>query len=48
LHDVRDAQADEVRDDKVRRIREYMGARGGWAQVFGDGEPTRLIEFIGE
>ncbi len=35
----------EVRGGKVWRIREYMDTRGGWAQVFGQGEPARLIEF---
>jgi ketosteroid isomerase-like protein len=35
----------EVRDGKVLRIREYMDTRGGWAQVFGEGEPVQLIEF---
>ena len=34
----------EVRDGKVLRIREYMDTRGGWAQVFGEGEPVQLIE----
>ena len=34
----------EVRDGKVWRIREYMDTRGGWAQVFGEGEPVQLIE----
>jgi uncharacterized protein len=29
----------EVREGKVWRIREYMDTRGGWAQVFGEGEP---------
>lgn len=38
----------QVRDSKVRRIREYMDTRGGWAQVFGEGEPAQLIEFKGE
>jgi len=37
----------EVRDGKVWRIREYMDTRGGWAQVFGDGEPGQLIELTG-
>ncbi len=37
----------EVRDGKVRRIREYMDTRGGWAQVFGEDEPAQLIEFAG-
>jgi hypothetical protein len=41
-------QADGVRDGKVRRIREHMDIRGGWARVFGDGEPAQLIEFIGD
>ena len=36
----------EVRDGKVRRIREYMDTRGGWAQVFGDDEPATLLEFV--
>jgi len=36
----------EVRHGKVWRIREYMDTRGGWAQVFGDGEPTQLVEFM--
>ena len=36
----------EVRDDKVWRIREYMDTRGGWAQVFGEGEPGQLVEFV--
>ncbi|TVZ05945.1 hypothetical protein EAS64_00255 [Trebonia kvetii] len=35
----------EVRDGKVRAIREYMDTRGGWAQVFGEGEPVQLIEW---
>lgn len=35
----------EVHDGKVRRIREYMDTRGGWAQVFGEDEPAQLIEF---
>jgi hypothetical protein len=34
----------EVRDGKVWRIREYMGTRGGWAQVFGDSEPAQLLD----
>ena len=38
----------EVRDGKVWRIREYMDTRGGWAQVFDEGEPVQLIEFIDE
>ena len=37
----------EVRDGKVRRIREYMDTRGGWAQVFGEDEAAQLIEFAG-
>ena len=36
----------EVRDGKVWRIREYMDTRGGWVQVFGEGEPVQLMEFI--
>jgi uncharacterized protein len=36
----------EVRDGKVRRIREYMDTRGGWAQVFGEDEPATLLEFV--
>ena len=36
----------EVRAGKVWRIREYMDTRGGWAQVFGEGEPLQLIEFV--
>lgn len=35
----------EVRDGKVRRIREYMDTRGGRMQVFGVGGPVQLIEF---
>jgi uncharacterized protein len=38
----------EVRDGKVWRIREYMDTRGGWAQVFGKGDPGQLIEFTSE
>ena len=38
----------EVRDGKVWRIREYMDTRGGWAQVFGQGEPVQLLKFIGK
>ncbi len=38
----------EVRDGKVWRIREYMDTRGGWAQVFGEGAPIRLIEYRAE
>jgi ketosteroid isomerase-like protein len=38
----------EVRDGKVRRIREYMDTRGGWAQVFGEDEPAQLIEFTAD
>jgi len=37
-----------VRDGKVWRIREYMDTRGGWAQVFGEGESVQMIEFNGE
>jgi ketosteroid isomerase-like protein len=36
----------EVREGKVRRIREYMDTRGGWAQVFGQNEPSTLLEFV--
>ena len=36
----------EVRDGKVWRIREYMDTRGGWKQVFGDGEPLQLVEYV--
>jgi ketosteroid isomerase-like protein len=36
----------EVRCGKVWRIREYMDTRGGWAQVFGESEPTQLIEYV--
>jgi uncharacterized protein len=36
----------EVRDGKVREIREYMDTRGGWAQVFGDEEPRVLVDFV--
>jgi uncharacterized protein len=36
----------EVRDGKVWSIREYMDTRGGWDQVFGDGEPLQLIEYL--
>jgi len=36
----------EVHNGKVWRIREYMDTRGGWAQVFGDGEPVQLVEFV--
>lgn len=36
----------EVRDGKVWRIREYQDTRGGWAKVFGEGEPVGLIEFL--
>lgn len=35
----------EVREGKVFRIREYMDTRGGWAQVFGEDDPSRLIAF---
>jgi uncharacterized protein len=38
----------ELRDGKVWRIREYMDTRGGWAQVFGNEEPSQLVEFIAE
>ena len=36
----------EVRDAKVWRIREYMDTRGGWNQVFGEGEPLQLVEYV--
>jgi ketosteroid isomerase-like protein len=36
----------EVRDGKVWRIREYMDTRGGWGQVFGEGEPLQLVEYM--
>jgi uncharacterized protein len=36
----------EVRDGKVWRIREYMDTRGGWEQVFGEGEPLQLVEYV--
>jgi ketosteroid isomerase-like protein len=36
----------EVREDKVRRIREYMDTRGGWTQVFGGDGPGQLLEFV--
>jgi hypothetical protein len=36
----------EVRDEKVWRIREYMDTRGGWAQVFGEGDPVQLVDFV--
>ena len=36
----------EVHNGKVRRIREYMDTRGGWAQVFGEGKPVQLVEFM--
>ena len=36
----------EVRDGKVWRIREYMDTRGGWKQVFGEGEPLQLVEYV--
>jgi ketosteroid isomerase-like protein len=35
----------EVRHGKIWRIREYMDTRGGWAQVFGEGEALPLAEF---
>jgi hypothetical protein len=38
----------EVRSDKVWRIRGYMDTRGGWEQVFGEGEPVQLVEFVNE
>jgi ketosteroid isomerase-like protein len=36
----------EVPDGKVWRIREYMVTRGGWDQVFGEGEPLQLVEYV--
>ena len=36
----------EVKQGKVWRIREYMDTRGGWFQVFGEGKPVQLIEFV--
>ncbi|MDN3919156.1 nuclear transport factor 2 family protein [Roseateles violae] len=36
----------EVREGRIHRIREYMDTRGGWAQVFGDGEARTLLEFV--
>ncbi len=36
----------EVRNGKVWRIREYMDTRGGWVQVFREGEPVQLVEFV--
>jgi hypothetical protein len=36
----------EVRDGLVWRIREYTDTRGGWAQVFGEGEPVQLVGFV--
>jgi hypothetical protein len=36
----------EVRNGKVWQIREYMDTRGGWAQLFGEGEPVQLLEFV--
>jgi hypothetical protein len=33
----------EVDDDLVTAIREYMDTRGGWLQVFGDGQPGVLL-----
>jgi uncharacterized protein len=35
----------QLREGRVWRIREYMDTRGGWAQVFGDGEGRTLIAF---
>jgi hypothetical protein len=32
----------------VWRIREYMDTRGGWEQVFGEGEPGQVIAFLGK
>jgi ketosteroid isomerase-like protein len=36
----------EVSGGKVIKIREYMDTRGGWAQVFGGGEPEQVLEFL--
>jgi ketosteroid isomerase-like protein len=36
----------EVRDGKVWRIREYMDTRGGWEQVFGEGEALQLVDYV--
>lgn len=36
----------EVRDGKIRHVREYMDTRGGWAQVFANDKPETLLEFI--
>jgi ketosteroid isomerase-like protein len=36
----------EVRDGKVWRVREYMDTRGGWDQVFGEGEALQLVEYV--
>ncbi|MEP6723341.1 MAG: nuclear transport factor 2 family protein [Variovorax sp.] len=36
----------QVREEQVWRIREYMDTRGGWAQVFGDAEPTPLLDYV--
>ncbi|WP_416338924.1 nuclear transport factor 2 family protein [Paraburkholderia sp. CNPSo 3076] len=36
----------EVKDGQVVAIREYMDTRGGWVQVFGDREASRLIESL--
>jgi len=35
-----------VENGQVRHIREYMDTRGGWAQVFGDGPPSTLLDFV--
>jgi ketosteroid isomerase-like protein len=36
----------ELRNGRVWRIREYMDTRGGWEQVFAEGEPVQLLEFV--
>jgi ketosteroid isomerase-like protein len=33
----------EVRDGKVAEMREYMDTHGGFAQIFGDGKPRKLV-----
>jgi uncharacterized protein len=34
----------EVKNEKVCPIREYMDTRGGWLQIFGDAEPSLLVQ----
>ncbi len=36
----------QVQGGQVVMIREYMDTRGGWAQVFGDGEARPILEFM--